>query len=126
MDEQIRAALAKGGVIDITTTGRKSGEARRIEIVFHNIGGHLYISGFPREQKRNWLANLEKHPDFTFHLKASSALGVSADLAARARSITSPEERRAVMTQVAKVWGRDDLDEMVRIAPLVEVTIADQ
>ena len=126
MDDQVRDALTKGGIIDITTTGRRSGEARRIEIVFHNVDGHIYISGFPREQKRNWLANLEKHPDFTFHLKASSPSGVNADLPAQARSIRSPEERRAVLTQIAKVWGRDDLDEMVRNAPLVEVTIADR
>ncbi len=46
-----------------------SGEARRIEIVFHAIDGHVYISGFPRPQKRNWLANLEANPSFTFHLK---------------------------------------------------------
>jgi len=44
LDQPIRNALANGGVIDITTTGRKSGEPHRIEIVFHNIGGRLYVS----------------------------------------------------------------------------------
>ena len=33
--------------IDITTTGRRTGEARRIEIAIHNIDGRLYISGMP-------------------------------------------------------------------------------
>ena len=48
MNEQVRRALAKGHVIDITTIGRRSGEPRRIEIVFHNFGGRLYITGMPR------------------------------------------------------------------------------
>jgi len=48
MDDAIRTALSKGGVIDITTTGRTSGEPRRIEIVYHVIDGRLWISGMPR------------------------------------------------------------------------------
>jgi hypothetical protein len=34
MDEQIKQALEQSGVIDITTRGRKTGQARRIEIRF--------------------------------------------------------------------------------------------
>ena len=48
MDDQIRRALARGHLIDITTTGRKTGEPRRLEIVFHNIDGRLIITGSPR------------------------------------------------------------------------------
>lgn len=36
MDDSIRRALMRGGVIDITTVGRRSGRPRRIEIVFHD------------------------------------------------------------------------------------------
>src|SRR5450759_2298203 len=73
MDDSIRQALAQGGVIDITTTGSRSGEPRRIEIVFHVIGGRIYISGMPNAQrKRSWLANLEADPRFTFHLERGS------------------------------------------------------
>src|SRR5262245_56983942 len=72
MDAQVREALKTGSIIDITTTGRKSGETRRIEIVFHNLDGHIYISGFPRPKKRAWLANLEANPHFTFHLKTAA------------------------------------------------------
>jgi deazaflavin-dependent oxidoreductase (nitroreductase family) len=121
VDERVREALTKGGVIDITTTGRKTGQPRRIEIVFHAIGGRVYISGFPRPQKRNWLANLEAQPRFTFHLKQD----VKADLPARARPITGEAERRAILSEVAKTWQRDDIDEMVRYSPLVEVTFED-
>jgi deazaflavin-dependent oxidoreductase (nitroreductase family) len=121
MDAAAKDALTKGQVIDITTTGRKTGEPRRIEIVFHAIGGRVYISGFPRPQKRRWLMNLEAHPDFTFHLKGD----VKADLPARARSITNEAERRAVLPEVAKTWDRVDIDLMVEQSPLVEVTFED-
>ena len=35
MDNEVRRALTKGGVIDMTTTGRRTGQPRRIEIVYH-------------------------------------------------------------------------------------------
>jgi deazaflavin-dependent oxidoreductase (nitroreductase family) len=121
MNDRVRDALLKGGVIDITTTGRKSTQPRRIEIVFHPIDGKVYISGFPRPQKRSWLANLEANPRFTFHLKGE----VSADLPATARPITAEAERRAVLTKVAQNWNRYDIDYMVQYSPLVEVTFDD-
>lgn len=120
MDNTIRRALAQGGVIDITTTGRRSGQPRRIEIVYHVIGGRIYISGRPRaDRKRAWLANLEADPHLTFHLKR----GVTADLPATARVITAEAERRAVIEQVARAWNRTDIEAMVAHSPLIEVTI---
>ena len=116
--ESLRSALGRGGTIDITTTGRRSGKPRRIEIVFHNIDGRIYISGIPSRQKRSWLSNLEAHPDFTFHLKGR----LKADLPATARVIVDEAERRAVLAGVARNWGRNDLETMVRYSPLVEVT----
>jgi deazaflavin-dependent oxidoreductase (nitroreductase family) len=118
MDDAVRHVLTQGEVIDITTTGRKSGEPRRIEIVYHAFDGHVYISGYPRPQRRNWLANLEAHPRFTFHLKRS----LNADLPAMARPISDPTERREVLRKVAVNWQRDDVDTMVEWSPLVEVT----
>ena len=118
-DDAISQALAQGHTIDITTTGRRSGEPRRKEIVFHNIGGRLYISGRPSPKKRDWLLNLEADPHLIFHLKES----VQADLPATARVIEDEAERRAVLTEVARIWQRDDVEEMVRHAPLIEVTI---
>ena len=120
MDDSIRRALSQSGVIDITTTGRRTGQPRRIEIVYHVIGGRIYVSGQPRaDRKRAWLANLEANPAFTFHLKR----GVVADLQARARVITDESERRAVLEHVARAWNRTDLENMVAHSPLVEVTI---
>jgi deazaflavin-dependent oxidoreductase (nitroreductase family) len=120
MNDAIRHALASGGTIDITTTGRRSGEARRIEIAFHVIDGRIFISGMPRaDRKRAWLSNLEADPHFTLHLKS----GVAADLPATARVVTDEPERRAVLARVARTWNRTDVDEMVAHSPLIEVTI---
>ena len=116
-DSVIEEALRRGHTIDITTTGRRSGKDRRIEIVFHNIGGRIYISGMPSRRKRSWLANLEANPDFTFHLKGR----VRADLPARARVIEDEAERREVLPHVARAWKRNDLDVMVGYSPLIEV-----
>jgi hypothetical protein len=118
LDQPIRDALERGARIDITTKGRKTGEPHRIEIVFHNVGGRLYISGMPGF-KRSYIANLAADPHFTFHLKD----GVSADLAATARIITDEAERRAVLIPIAQSWKRDDVDIMVESSPLFEVTI---
>ncbi len=119
MDDKIRQALTRGRTVDITTRGRRSGEPRRIEIVFHNIDGRIYLSGMPSRRRRSWLANLEAEPHFTFHLKGSTR----ADLPATARVITDEAERRAVLTEVARAWRRNDVETMVTYSPLVEVTI---
>jgi deazaflavin-dependent oxidoreductase (nitroreductase family) len=119
LDQAVVDALgARMGNIDITTTGRKTGQPHRIEIVFHNLDGRIYISGMPGF-KRSYIANLAADPLFTFHLKRP----VQADLAATARIISDENERRAVLTGVARNWKRDDVDVMVEQSPLFEVTI---
>ena len=116
MKEEIARALAQDRVIDITTTGRRSGEPRRIEIWFHNVDGRLFISGLPG--KRSWYANLVANPAFIFHLKESA----QADLPARATPILDEAARRAVLTKITANVGRAaDLDLWVRGSPLVEL-----
>src|SRR3954468_22501229 len=120
MNDPIQAALSRGGTIDITTTGRRSGQPRRIEIVFHRIDGRIWISGMPSPRKRAWLANLEADPHLTLHLKGPAAV---ADLPASARVVEDEPERRHVLERVARAWRRTDLDRMVEWSPLIEVTI---
>lgn len=117
-DDAIRRVLRHGHTIDITTTGRKSGEPRRVEIVFHSFDGRIYISGTPSIKTRAWLHNLRADPRLTFHLKRL----IQADLPATAREITDEAERRAVLAKVARVWKRE-LEPMVKFSPLIEVTI---
>ncbi|MEO8251464.1 MAG: nitroreductase/quinone reductase family protein [Chloroflexota bacterium] len=116
VDERITRALSRGHTIDITTTGRQSGQPRRITLVFHNIDGRIVISGMPG--RRSWYANLLTDPRFTFHLTGP----VKKDLPATARPIVEPVERQALMSRVAQNWGRSDLDVMLQRSPLVEVT----
>ncbi len=118
-DAAIRAALAHGHTIDITTIGGCSGQPRRKEIVFHAIAGCLSIGGTPRPRERDWLRNLAADPQLTFHLKEA----VQADLPATARVIDDEQERRAILAELARIWLRDDLAAMVRESPLSEVTI---
>ena len=117
-DAAIRRVLRHGHTIDITTTGRKSGEPRRVEIVFHSFDGRIYISGTPSIKTRAWLHNLRADPRLTFHLKQL----LQADLPATAREITDEAERREVLAKVARVWKRD-AGPMVKYSPLIEVTI---
>jgi len=117
-DQSVQAALERGGTIDMTTTGRKTGKPRRIEIVFHNIDGRIYISGIPSTRKRAWLRNLEADPHLEFHLKGRTR----ADLPATARVIDDESERRRILPFVARAWRRGDVDRMVRFSPLIEVT----
>jgi len=120
LDDKVRDALSRPvTVVDISTTGRKSGQERRVEIVMHNIDGRLYISGQPSPRRRSWLANLDANPKFTLHVKR----GARADLPATAREITDPAERRQVLEHVARNWKRDDVDVMVEYSPLIEVTV---
>ena len=125
MNAQIEQALKQDRVIDITTTGRKSGQPRRIEIWFHNLDGRLYITGVPNSP-RGWYANLLAEPEFTFHLKDS----VQADLPATATAIVEEAQRRRILTGILEKISADlgdntrDLETWVAGSPLVEVTLA--
>jgi deazaflavin-dependent oxidoreductase (nitroreductase family) len=120
LSEPIRRALTHSGLFDITTTGRKSGLPRRIEIVYHVFDGRVYISGQPRRRRRSWLANLDANPSLTLHLKR----GLVADVPATARIIDDPDERREVMRWIIETaWHGMDLDTMVAWSPLIEVNV---
>jgi deazaflavin-dependent oxidoreductase (nitroreductase family) len=118
MDEQVKQALERGGIIDITTRGRKTGQPRRKEIRFHNIDGQLYITGTPGP--RDWYANLLAQPEFTFHLKQS----VRADLPARATPILDKALRRTIIAAIHQKLARyRDVEAWVEGSPLVAVEL---
>lgn len=121
--DAIRRLLDRGGLIDITTTGRRTGEPRRLEIVFHNIDGRIVISGSPRrDHKRAWILNLETDPHITVHLKGT----LEADLPGTARVITDLAERKTIADWiVGHAWPRMDADTMVDGSPMIEVTLDD-
>ena len=94
MDENTRTALYRSQVIDLTTTGRRTGRPRRIEIFLHEEGGRLFISGMPRaDRTRDWIHNITADPHGVVHLKQT----VSADMPTTARVVTDPAERRPLI-----------------------------
>jgi deazaflavin-dependent oxidoreductase (nitroreductase family) len=135
MKKDVRRALAidasstlEDRTIDITTTGRSSGQPRRIEIVFYRLDDDIYLSGIPAPTTRNWLANLAADAQFTLHLKR----GVVADLPATATVIVDPAERRRVLATFVEEfnrrhgpdspWPKAVLDEWVEHSPLAKVS----
>jgi deazaflavin-dependent oxidoreductase (nitroreductase family) len=103
MDPSTRNALDAGGIADITTTGRKSGQPRRIEIYFHQFDGGYYLTGRPG-RRRDWQANIESNPEFTLHLKR----GVNADIPVVGEPEPDPVKRRAILLRVlVESWDSD-------------------
>jgi hypothetical protein len=131
MNEAIQNALRTDKTIDIITTGAKSGLPRRIEIWFNNVDGRIIICGTPDAKgnkgprtPRDWLANLRANPEFTFCLKES----LQVELSARAVEIRDPADRRNIMRAPATQWYRDQVDsleELVAYSPIVEVFFLD-
>ncbi len=118
MEEKVKLALRHDRTVDITTMGRESGLPKRIEIWFHNVDGHIYITGTPGQ--RSWYANLLANPNFTFHLKGS----VRADLPARAVPIVDENRRRHILSEILRrMRGLRRLEAWVAGSPLVEVLV---
>ncbi|WP_374971323.1 nitroreductase family deazaflavin-dependent oxidoreductase [Terrabacter sp. BE26] len=123
MSGSIRAALHHSQLIDLTTTGRRTGQPRRIEIFLHSEDDQLFITGMPRaDRTRDWIHNIKADPHVVIHLKQS----VVADVAATARVVTDPDERRPYIEAAARRWRRTDIPEMLEHSPLIVLTVDDQ
>ena len=139
MREEVRQALGIGPsstlaerTIDVTTTGRRSGQPRRIETVFYRFENDVFLSGIPAPRPRAWLLNLAAEPHFVFHLKHR----VIADLPAIATIISEPAERRRILSQFVDEFNRRNgpdspwptavLQEWVEGSPLVRVSFAEE
>lgn len=85
--------MDRGGIADITTIGRKTGLARRIEIHFHQFDGEYYLTG-RHGRKRDWEANIIAHPEFILHLKR----GITADVPV----VGEPEPDPAVRARILR------------------------
>jgi deazaflavin-dependent oxidoreductase (nitroreductase family) len=122
LDDATRAALNQSQVIDLTTTGRRTGQPRRIEIFLHHDDGRLFITGMPRaDRTRDWIHNVGADPHVVVHLKQS----VVADVPATARVVTDPDERRPMVEAAARRWKRTDVPEMMEHSPLIVLTVDD-
>jgi deazaflavin-dependent oxidoreductase (nitroreductase family) len=113
----VREELSDDPTVDITTTGRRSGLPRRLEIWMLDVEGRFYITGTPGH--RDWLANLHADPHLVVHLKRRASM----DVHATAVPVTDPVTRRRVLDHPSASWYRTQtpIDELVSVAPMVEV-----
>lgn len=109
-----REALATQQTIQITTTGRRTGRLRRVEIWWFLVDGRFIITGTPG--RRDWLANLNADPRLTLHLRGR-------DIEATAKPVTDALFRRRVFTRPQTSWYSSlaELDQLVETAPMVEI-----
>jgi hypothetical protein len=123
-----RSATLEQRTVDITTIGRRSGEPRRIEIVFYRFEDSIYLSGVPGPRPRSWLLNVTAEPHFVFHLKH----GVVADVPSIATVITDLAERRRIFADFVadfnqrhgpdSEWPDAVLEDWVARSPLARVS----
>jgi deazaflavin-dependent oxidoreductase (nitroreductase family) len=118
MIDQVREAVTNDPTIDITTTGRHSGDARRIEIWMLAIDDRFFITGTPGP--RGWLANVRNDPRVVVHVKN----GMHADLVAWAHEVTDEPTRRMVLAHDAAAWYRTQapIERLLVESPLIEIT----
>ncbi|MDX1469714.1 MAG: nitroreductase/quinone reductase family protein [Acidimicrobiia bacterium] len=103
MDSAVKEAMDRGGIADISTTGRRTGLPRRIEIYFHHFDGEYYLTGRPG-RKRDWEANIEANPEFMLHLKR----GISADVPVVGETDIDAEERARILRRaLIENWDSD-------------------
>ena len=116
----IPSGLSKNDqTVEITTTGRRTGNPHRIQVRLHSVGGRLFIMGAPG--RRDWYANMLADPAFTLHLKGDAA----ADLEAIATPIADDAERRSVLRALLDQFGRlGELEERAASSPLVRVEVS--
>lgn len=106
--------LAKTVTIGLTTYGRKTENPRRIEIWWFRVDGRFIITGTPGT--RDWLANVINDPRVIVHVNGR-------DIEAMASPVLDWEFRRHVFTRPETSWysTQDELDALVRMAPMIEV-----
>jgi deazaflavin-dependent oxidoreductase (nitroreductase family) len=106
--------LAARQTIDITTTGRRTGNPRRIEIWWFRVEGRFIITGTPG--RRDWVANLTANPALTVHVDGM-------ELSARAVMVDDPEFRERVFSHPETRWYKSqaELQRLVKQAPMIEV-----
>lgn len=127
MRDEVKAAMDRGGIADITTMGRKSGQPRRIEIYFHQFDGEYFLLGRPG-RRRDWVANIEANPNFTLHLKH----GISEDVSVVGEPESDPGVRRRILLRaLVENWDSDPeraeaaVDRWVVESPFIRFKLAE-
>ena len=129
--DAVLSSLLTHRVVDIVTTGAKTGQLRTTEIWITVIAGELFICGTPNaslpdvERKpRDWLANMVANPRFTLRLKQD----MKAELPVEAEPVRDPADRKRIISSPACEYylsQAKSLDQAVRDCPMVRVTFVE-
>lgn len=113
--DETRQALERQRTVEMTTTGRRSGQPRRIETWRYRACGRYWLTGSPGS--RDWYANLLAHPEFTLHL-------ADVDVQVRGRPVTDPDERALIFAEIVPAldWA-GSLESWIAGSPLVEIEL---
>lgn len=108
--------LAAIRTIELTTVGRNSGSAARIEIWWFYVEGRFIITGTPG--KRDWYANVLANPRVIVHTPAG-------DVAGTATPVADPALRRQVFTHPDVGWYQTqvELERLVATSPMIEISL---
>lgn len=119
MNEKISWAVEHDWLVDITTTGRKSGKKHTVEVLLRQIDGQVYLSNQPGA-KRDWAANLLVNPEFIYHLKQSIKVAIKA----KATPIYDHENRREIYSVVLAREGRlGQVEQRVQYSNLFKIDL---
>jgi deazaflavin-dependent oxidoreductase (nitroreductase family) len=108
--------LARHLTVDLTTTGRRSGRPRRIEIWWFHVGERFYITGTPGP--RDWYANILADPKVMVHAGGR-------DLEGLAYPVLDPATRADVFDHPKTRWysTQAERQRLIDEAPMVEIVL---
>jgi deazaflavin-dependent oxidoreductase (nitroreductase family) len=91
---QMNSATDPVGVLELTTKGRKSGQLRKVSLVYIKSGSAYVVSGSNagRDQHPAWFFNLRSDPQVLVRIKKQQISAVA--------EIVGPEHRRALWEQL--------------------------
>lgn len=93
-----RGLSPPGSVLLLTTTGRKTGQPRRVPVLYLKDGPNVWVvaSNYGGERHPAWSANLLAHPEATVTVRG-------ADRSVRAR-LASDDEKKALWPRLLKLY----------------------
>ena len=117
----IEKAIRNDRLVDITTTGRKSGNQYRKEVRLRQIDGQVYLTNNPGT--RDWAANLYAIPQFQYHFKESAEI----DAIAVAKPVREESEKRQILYALLEKEGAlDQLEARVAGSNLFKIDFPEE
>ena|SRR5581483_9123494 len=91
---QMNSTTDPVGILELTTTGRKSGQPRKVSLVYIKNGSAYVVAGSNAGRDRHpaWFFNLRSHPQVLVRIKKRQIIAVA--------EIVDPEHRRALWEQL--------------------------